>query len=272
MCHGDHCNALATFGGHADGGTFPAVTAVVMKTEDDVALLANQYFAVGGAADAGLVGDEDGIFVKARFEAVIIVFHVFTHFGFGQLSDDLEVAADGDRGDGGQVAAINSECRVSPAETNGVEIAILDGEHVGHAVGAAEVFIVLRNDVACEAVQHVEGVFGGVERADGAPSIVATAPAPIKMEVVVLVVAVANKGVTALPVVVGAAVIERNTLIQAALFQHVGPLGVVVLPVVGDVVVAGVAEIVAQRRRHIIRVGTTAAATVLHVDGDAEMV
>ena len=91
--HRNDGDALAVFGGHADGCAFPAVATVVMELEDDIALLADEYLAVSGAADAGLVGDIDGVFIKARFEAVVVVGHGGTHFGIGQFGNDFRIAA-----------------------------------------------------------------------------------------------------------------------------------------------------------------------------------
>ena len=130
--------------------------------------------------------------------------------------------------------------------------------------------------MACEARQGVESVFCGVDCSDRAPCVVFAAPAPVEVEVVVLVVAVAHEGVTALPVVVLTAVIQRDVFIETAVFQHLNPFFVCVAApgppvVVGDMVVAVKSEIVAQSIRHIVGVGAAATAAVLHVDRDAAM-
>ena len=92
--------------------------------EDDVALLADEYLAVSGAADAGLVGDIDGVFVKARFEAIVVVGHGGTHFGIGQFGNDFRIAAQSDGSDVGQGVAVEVESRVGPFQFHSVEVGV----------------------------------------------------------------------------------------------------------------------------------------------------
>ena len=59
----------------------PAVATVVVELENDVAFLAHKDAAIGGAADASFVGHVDGVFIQARFKAVVYIFHIGTYFG-----------------------------------------------------------------------------------------------------------------------------------------------------------------------------------------------
>ena len=61
--------------------------------------------------------------------------------------------------------------------------------------------------MTCKASEGVELVFCCVERSYWAPGVVFTIPSPVEVEVVVLVVAVADKGVTTGTIVVLAAVV-----------------------------------------------------------------
>ena len=124
-----------------------------------------------------------------------------------------------------------------------------------------------------ETVHFVESIFGGVKGTNGAPGIVLTTPAPVEVEVVVHIVAVANKGVTASAVVIGTTIIQRHVLVETTVFQHLDPLfnGIEIKSPIaqGLILLCSKAKIVLQRRWYITGIGSATIVTIHHFHGNA---
>ena len=165
--------------------------------------------------------------------------------------------------------------RGGPADCNACHVVIFNYFEVGDVFRTLVIIRCCRLDVSDESVLVIERVFCGVEGSDRAPGVVAAAPAPVEVEVVVLVVTVAHESVTASAVVVGTAVIQWHSFVEAAVFQHLCPLldsvEIKSPETQSYIVVGSVVKIGAQSYRHGKRIGPAAVAAVLHVDGNTAM-
>lgn len=217
---------------YLDGVALPAVAVAVVEVEGDFAAVGVSHPCGGGVVAAGRVGHCHGI-----------------------VSGDFR--GDGDRLRGAVVAPL-----VAHTLGGGEGDAAVGVGHHGIAgdgnfgVGIAEVGF----EVEDGALVGVEHVAAGVEVGDGEIAIVGARPAPVEMEVVVLVVAIAYEGVAA--VVAGTAVINRSVGVELG-FQRVHPRSFAALVLEGA---AGIAEVFVHGFRHVFAIGAAGTRTVHHVD------
>ena len=203
-----------------------------MEVEGDFAAVGISDPCGGGIAAAGRVGYRYGVVFGNcggdgdRLIGAIVAPLVAHAFGCGEGDAAVGVGHHGIAGDGNFGIGITE-----------VGFEVEDGSLVG-----------------------VEHVAAGVEVGDGEIAVVRARPAPVEMEVVVLVVAVAYEGVAA--VVAGTAIIHWSVGVELG-FQRIHPGSFAALVLEGA---AGIAEIIVHGARHILAIGTTGTRTVHHVD------